>query len=101
MLMGFSHDLIVRIIENLVKSTPGSLNPCFYTKNGSSALEVTLKIFYHTQKDSGLEKPLFVLLTNYCHGKTIAVLLLYCKPLRKLLLLYKRALFKEQRTFSF
>jgi len=74
-LAGFTHEGIVRLSERLVKLTPKGLDKCFYADNGSSAVEVALKLSYHTHKNRGLEnKSLFVSLTNSYHGETLGAL---------------------------
>ena len=73
-LAGFTHEPIVRLSERLVKLTPEGLTRCFYADNGSSAVEVALKMSYHFHKNQGRERPLFVSLTNSYHGETIGAL---------------------------
>lgn len=73
-LAGFTHEQVVRLSERLVKLTPIGLEKCFYADNGSSAVEVTLKMSYHAHKNSAKEKKLFVSLTNSYHGETIGAL---------------------------
>ena len=73
-LAGFTHEQIVRLSERLVSLTPKGLTRCFYADNGSSAVEVTLKMSYHFHKNQGRERPLFVSLSNSYHGETIGAL---------------------------
>jgi len=73
-LAGFTHEPVVRLSERLIKLTPKGLDRCFYADNGSSAVEVALKMSYHAHKNAGLEKSLFVSLTNSYHGETIGAL---------------------------
>ncbi|MEN8147401.1 MAG: adenosylmethionine--8-amino-7-oxononanoate transaminase [Campylobacterota bacterium] len=73
-LAGFTHEQIVRLSERLVSLTPEGLTRCFYADNGSSAVEVTLKMSYHFHKNQGRERPLFVSLSNSYHGETIGAL---------------------------
>jgi len=73
-LAGFTHEPIVRLSERLIELTPKGLDRCFYADNGSSAVEVALKMSYHSHKNNGLEKPLFVSLTNSYHGETLGAL---------------------------
>ncbi|MEN4052422.1 MULTISPECIES: adenosylmethionine--8-amino-7-oxononanoate transaminase [Sulfurimonas] len=73
-LAGFTHEQVVRLSERLVKLTPNGLDKCFYSDNGSSAVEVALKMSYHAHLNSGEKKPLFVSLTNSYHGETIGAL---------------------------
>ncbi len=73
-LAGFSHKPIVELSERLVKLTPPNLDKCFYADNGSSAVEVALKMSYHAHLNDGATKPLFVSLKNSYHGETIGAL---------------------------
>ncbi len=73
-LAGFTHEGIVRLSERLVKLSPEGLTRCFYADNGSSAIEVALKMSYHSHKNSGKEKGLFVSLTDSYHGETLGAL---------------------------
>lgn len=73
-LAGFTHEPVVRLSERLIALTPKGLDRCFYADNGSSAVEVALKMSYHAHKNKGFEKPLFVSLTNSYHGETLGAL---------------------------
>lgn len=73
-LAGFTHEQVVRLSERLVKLSPAGLSRCFYADNGSSAVEVALKMSYHAHKNSGKDKKIFVSLTNSYHGETIGAL---------------------------
>ena len=74
-LAGFTHEQVVRLSERLVKLTPGGLEKCFYSDNGSSAVEVALKMSYHAHLNDGKKnKSTFVSLTNSYHGETIGAL---------------------------
>ena len=71
---GFTHEPIIKLSERLVKLTPEGLDKCFYADNGSSAVEVALKMSFHAHKNDGKDKPIFVSLTNSYHGETIGAL---------------------------
>ena len=73
-LAGFSHEAAIRLAEKLVAIAPKPLNKLFYADNGSSAIEVALKMSYHYHKNRGYDKPLFLSLTNSYHGETIGAL---------------------------
>ncbi len=74
-LAGFTHEQVVRLSERLVKLTPDGLDKCFYSDNGSSAVEVALKMSYHAHlNDGNTKKSIFVSLTNSYHGETIGAL---------------------------
>lgn len=73
-LAGFTHEPIIRLSERLVKLSPEGLEKCFYADNGSSAVEVALKMSFHAHKNDAKEKKIFVSLKNSYHGETIGAL---------------------------
>ncbi len=73
-LAGFTHEPIVRLSQRLVALAPQGLSRCFYADNGSSAVEVALKMSYHAHKNSGKAKSLFLSLSNSYHGETLGAL---------------------------
>ncbi|HEX5710203.1 MAG TPA: adenosylmethionine--8-amino-7-oxononanoate transaminase [Sulfuricurvum sp.] len=73
-LAGFTHEGIVRLSERLIQLAPKGLTHCFYADNGSSAIEVALKMSYHAHKNNGANKALFVSLSNSYHGETLGAL---------------------------
>lgn len=73
-LAGFTHEGIVRLSERLVALAPEGLTRCFYADNGSSAVEVALKMSYHAHRNHGDNKSLFVSLSNSYHGETLGAL---------------------------
>lgn len=73
-LAGFTHEPIIKLSKRLVELSPDGLNKCFYADNGSSAIEVALKMSYHAHKNKGSERTLFVSLKNSYHGETIGAL---------------------------
>jgi adenosylmethionine-8-amino-7-oxononanoate aminotransferase len=75
MLAGFTHEPAVRLAETLVGLAPRGLSRCFYADNGSSAIEVALKMSFHYWRNSGRPaKRRFVTLTNSYHGETLGAL---------------------------
>lgn len=73
-LAGFSHKPAIDLAKKLVAITPQGLEKVFFADNGSSAVEVALKMSYHAHRNEGREKPLFLSLTNSYHGETIGAL---------------------------
>jgi len=73
-LAGFTHESVVRLSERLVAMAPEGLTRCFYADNGSSAIEVALKMSYHSHKNNGVERALFVSLSESYHGETLGAL---------------------------
>ncbi len=75
MLAGFSHQPVVELSERLVRITPQGLDRVFYTDNGSTGIEVALKMSFHYWRNCGRsEKQRFVTLTNSYHGETVAAM---------------------------
>lgn len=73
-LAGFTHEGIVTLSERLVALAPEGLTRCFYADNGSSAVEVALKMSYHAHRNRGDNRALFVSLSNSYHGETLGAL---------------------------
>jgi adenosylmethionine-8-amino-7-oxononanoate aminotransferase len=74
-LAGFSHEPVIKLSEKLVEITPPGLSRCFYADNGSSAVEVALKMSFHYWRNQGVNtKTRFVCLGNSYHGETLAAL---------------------------
>ncbi|SDI27417.1 adenosylmethionine--8-amino-7-oxononanoate transaminase [Pseudomonas panipatensis] len=74
-LAGFTHQPVVELSERLVRLTPAGLDRVFYADNGSSGIEVALKMSYHYWLNCGQPaKKRFVTLTNSYHGETVAAM---------------------------
>ena len=74
-LAGFTHEPALVLAERLVALTPPGLDRVFYADNGSSAVEVALKMSYHWWRNTGRpQKTKFVTLTNSYHGETLGAL---------------------------
>lgn len=74
-LAGFSHEPIIELSERLVAITPEGLNRVFYADNGSSGIEVALKMSFHYWLNQGkTSKQRFITLGNSYHGETLAAL---------------------------
>lgn len=74
LLAGFTHRPAVDLSKKLVEITPKGLNRLFFADNGSSAVEVALKMSFHYHKNCGENRPLFLSLSNSYHGETIGAL---------------------------
>jgi len=74
-LAGFTHAPAVELAERLVAVTPAGLDRVFYADNGSSAVEVALKMSFHYWRNRGRPgKTRFVNLANSYHGETLGAL---------------------------
>ena len=75
LLAGFTHEPVIELSERLVEITPPGLGRCFYADNGSSAVEVALKMSFHAWLNQGKTgKTRFVTLENSYHGETLGAL---------------------------
>lgn len=74
-LAGFTHEPIIELSERLVAKVPQGLTRCFYADNGSSAVEVALKMSFHFWRNTGkTKKTRFITLGNSYHGETLGAL---------------------------
>ena len=75
MLAGFSHGPVIELSERLVVMTPQGLDRVFYADNGSSGIEVALKMSHHYWLNHDQpNKKRFATITNGYHGETLATL---------------------------
>jgi len=73
LLAGFSHEPAILLAERL--TWLAGLDRCFYADNGSSAVEVALKMSFHYWRNSGKPgKTRFIALSNSYHGETLGAL---------------------------
>ncbi len=72
---GFTHEVGIRLAEQLVRLVPPGLSRCFFADNGSAAVEVALKMSFHYWRNVGKpRKTKFVTLANSYHGETLGAL---------------------------
>ncbi len=81
MLAGFTHEPAIDLAEELVRIAPRAvgdareLRRVFYADNGSSAIEVALKLSFHYWRNLGRgERTRFIALTGGYHGETLGAL---------------------------
>jgi len=71
-MLGLSNEPAALLAEKLVEIAPGNLKKVFYSDNGSTAVEIGLKVAYQYWQQSGYpEKKEFVSFINAYHGDTI------------------------------
>ena len=69
---GFTHPYAVEVVERLRTFLPPSLSRFFFSDNGSTAVEVALKMAFQFWQNRGFsEKIRFLCLENAYHGDTI------------------------------
>ncbi|MFD3156926.1 adenosylmethionine--8-amino-7-oxononanoate transaminase [Haloimpatiens sp. FM7330] len=71
----FSNKPAIEVAEKLVKMTPDRLSKVFFSDNGSSAVEIALKMSFHYNMQKGnTKKKRFVALSDAYHGETLGAL---------------------------
>jgi adenosylmethionine-8-amino-7-oxononanoate aminotransferase len=74
-LAGFTHEPVIALSEELTALAPPGLTRCFYADNGSSAVEVAVKMSFHYWRNVGrTHKRRFITLENSYHGETLGAL---------------------------
>jgi len=72
---GFTHKPAIKLSEKIVKITPDKLTRVFYSDNGSTAIEVALKMsLQYWQHQGAPQKKQFVYIENGYHGDTIGAM---------------------------
>jgi adenosylmethionine-8-amino-7-oxononanoate aminotransferase len=71
---GFTHKPAVDLARRLKQLTPDGLDKVFFADNGSSAIEIALKMSFHYYKNRGETRPIFISLENSYHGETMGAL---------------------------
>lgn len=71
-LLGLGNEPAALLAKELVDVTPGDFRKVFYSDNGSTAVEIALKVAFQYWRQTGRpEKTEFVSFTNAYHGDTI------------------------------
>lgn len=75
MFAGFTHEPAILLAEKLIEILPAGLTRIFYSDNGSTAVEVALKMAWQFWLNSGeTERTTFVALKNAYHGDTFGAM---------------------------
>jgi adenosylmethionine-8-amino-7-oxononanoate aminotransferase len=75
MLAGFTHEPVIELSEKLSALTGHALGHSFYASDGASAVEIALKMSFHSWRNNGKSaKQEFVCLKGSYHGETIGAL---------------------------
>jgi adenosylmethionine-8-amino-7-oxononanoate aminotransferase len=75
MFAGFSHPPAINLSEKLAQALPGSLNRVFYSDNGSTAVEIALKITYQYWRNKGQpQRTKFIAFEKAYHGETVGAM---------------------------
>ncbi len=71
-LLGLTHAPAIELAKQLVKTVPKGLSRVFYSDNGSTAVEIGLKMAFQYWQHKGVKrKTKFLTLNNAYHGDTI------------------------------
>lgn len=70
MFSGFTHQPAIELAERLLNHLPANQSKIFYSDNGSTAVEVALKMALQFWNNQDEEKPLFIAFENAYHGDT-------------------------------
>lgn len=74
-LLGLTHPPAVMLAEKLVKIAPKGLSRVFYSDNGSTAVEIGLKMVFQYWQHMGFKRKMrFLSLNNAYHGDTIGAM---------------------------
>jgi adenosylmethionine---8-amino-7-oxononanoate aminotransferase len=79
---GFSHEPGLQLAERLCALAPEGLSRVFYADNGSAAVEIALKMSFHSFANRGITgRNRFMALHNSYHGETLGALSMADIPL--------------------
>ena len=74
-LLGYSNIPAIELAKKLVEITPVGLNKVFYSDNGSTAIEIALKMAYQYWQHKGApQRKLFIHFDKAYHGDTIGAM---------------------------
>ena len=75
MLAGCTHEPAIELAERLATFTQNTLGHAFFASDGASAVEIALKMSFHSWRNRGFaDKQEFVCIANSYHGETIGAL---------------------------
>ncbi len=71
---GFTHEPAVLLAEKLIAVLPGNQSRIFYSDNGSTSVEVALKMALHFHFNRGEERTKILAFSNAYHGDTFGAM---------------------------
>jgi adenosylmethionine-8-amino-7-oxononanoate aminotransferase len=75
MFAGFTHEPAARLAAELTAVAPPGLTRCYFADSGSAAVEVAVKMSFHSWRNAGrTRKTRFVTVANSYHGETLGAL---------------------------
>ncbi len=73
---GFTHEPAVRVAETLLSLLPAGFTKIFYSDNGSTTVEVALKMAYQYWRNQGEKRHRFLAFSGGYHGDTFGAMAL-------------------------
>lgn len=70
----FTHDPAEQAAEMIADALPGDLNRVFYSDDGSTAVEVAMKMAYQYWRNKGQNRPKFICFEGAYHGDTFGAM---------------------------
>ena len=70
----FSHEPAEKLASGLAERLPGKLNRVFFSDNGSTAVEVALKIAWQYWKNRNMDRKKFIAFEGAYHGDTLGAM---------------------------
>lgn len=71
---GFTHEPAIKLARNLVSILPRNQSKVFFSDNGSTAVEVALKMAFQYWYNQGIEKKKIIALKGAYHGDTFGAM---------------------------
>lgn len=71
---GFTHEPAVRLAERLLEILPANQDKVFYSDNGSTAVEVALKMAFQYWHNQGISKKKVIAMDGSYHGDTFGAM---------------------------
>lgn len=71
---GFTHEPAVKLCENVSSILPQSLRRFFFSDNGSTAVEIALKMAYQFWQNQGKDRKIFLSFDGGYHGDTFGAM---------------------------
>ena len=71
---GFTHEPAIEVAERLMEILPSNQKKIFFSDNGSTAVEVAIKVALQYFYNSGIKKPTIIAFEDAFHGDTFAAM---------------------------
>ncbi len=71
---GFTHEPVVKLAEKLIEILPENQKKIFYSDNGSTAVEIAIKVALQFNYNKGVKKAKIIAFENAFHGDTFGAM---------------------------